>query len=79
VQAKDGPLTGPLRYLREQRWVTPCVLLIVIGVFTLTAHGRGHTLFWAGILLCAAGVLTAVVGYLSQRPGRGKDEGGRPA
>jgi drug/metabolite transporter (DMT)-like permease len=79
VQGKDGPPTGLLRYVREQRWITPCVLLIVIGVFTLTAHGRGHTLFWAGVLLCAAGVLTAVVGFLGQRPGRGKDEGGRPA
>jgi drug/metabolite transporter (DMT)-like permease len=79
VQEKDGSLTGLLRYVREQRWVTPCVLLIVIGVFALTAHGRGHTLFWAGVLLCAAGVLTAVVGYLGQRPGRDKDEGSRPA
>jgi drug/metabolite transporter (DMT)-like permease len=79
VQGKSGPPTGLLRYVREQRWVTPCLLLIVIGVFTLTAHGRGHTLFWAGILLCAAGVLTAVVGYLSQRPSRGQDEDSRPA
>jgi drug/metabolite transporter (DMT)-like permease len=79
VQAKGGPLTGLLRYVREQRWITPCVLLIVIGVFTLTAHGRGHTLFWAGVLLCAAGVLTGVVGYLSQRPSRNRDEDGRPA
>jgi drug/metabolite transporter (DMT)-like permease len=79
VQGKDGPPTGLLRYVREQRWITPCVLLIVIGVVTLTAQGRGHRLFWAGVLLCAAGVLTAVVGYLGQRPGRDKDEGGRPA
>jgi hypothetical protein len=43
------------------------VLLIVIGVFALTAHAPGHTLFWAGVLLCAAGVLTAVVGYLTGR------------
>jgi drug/metabolite transporter (DMT)-like permease len=49
------------------------VLLIVIGVFALTAHGRGHTLFWAGILLCAAGVLIAVVGYFLQRPAVNKD------
>jgi drug/metabolite transporter (DMT)-like permease len=49
------------------------VLLIVIGVFALTAHSRGHTLFWAGILLCAAGVLTAVVGYFLQRPAVNKD------
>jgi drug/metabolite transporter (DMT)-like permease len=79
VYGKEAPKTGLLRYVREQRWVTPCVLLIVIGVFALTAHGRGHTLFWAGVLLCAAGVLTGVVGYLAQRPGRNKDEGSRPA
>jgi drug/metabolite transporter (DMT)-like permease len=79
VYGKEAPKTGPLRYVREQRWITPCALLIVIGVFTLTAHGRGHTLFWAGILLCAAGVLTGVVGYLAQRPGRNKDHGNRPA
>ena len=66
------PKTGLLRYLREQRWITPCVLLIVIGVFTLTRHGKGHTLFWAGILLCAAGVLVAVVGYFLQRPKNGQ-------
>jgi drug/metabolite transporter (DMT)-like permease len=79
VYGNEAPKTGLLRYLREQRWITPAVLLIVIGGFTLTAHGRGHTLFWAGVLLCAAGVLTGVVGYLSQRPGRAKDEGSRPA
>jgi drug/metabolite transporter (DMT)-like permease len=73
VYGNEGPKTGPLRYLREQRWVGPAVLLIVIGVFALTAHGRGHTLFWAGILLCAAGVLTAVVGYFLQRPAVNKD------
>lgn len=73
MYGKEAPKTGPLRYLREQRWITPAVLLIVIGVFTLTAHGRGHTLFWAGVLLCAAGVLTAVVGYFLQRPAVKKD------
>ena len=63
---------GLLRYLRERTWVTPCLLLLVIGVFTLTAHGPGHhaALVWAGILLCAGGVLTGVIGYLSgRRPG----------
>jgi drug/metabolite transporter (DMT)-like permease len=79
VYGNEAPKTGLLRYLREQRWITPGLLLIVIGVFTLTAHGRGHTLFWAGVVLCAAGVLTGVVGYLSQRPSRTKDEGSRPA
>ena len=79
MYGKEAPKTGLLRYVREQRWVTPAVLLIVLGVFALTAQARGHTLFWAGVLLCAAGVLTAVVGYLSQRPGRDKDEGSRPA
>ncbi len=67
MYGKDGRKTGLLRYVREQRWVTPAVLLIVIGVFALTAHARGHTLFWAGVLLCAAGVLTGVVGYLTGR------------
>ncbi len=69
MYGKEGPKTGLLRYLREQRWVAPCVVLIVIGVFTLTAHGRGHhpTLVWAGILLCAGGVLTGVIGYLTGR------------
>ena len=67
-----------LRWVRERPWVTPCLLFIVLGVFTLSAHGRGHTLLWVGIVLCAAGVLTAVLGYLGQR-GRGKDEGSRPA
>ena len=80
MYGKEVPKTGLLRYLREQRWVAPAVVLIVIGVFTLTAHGRGHhpALVWAGILLCAGGVLTGVVGYLSQRPARNKDEGSRP-
>jgi drug/metabolite transporter (DMT)-like permease len=64
-------MAGLLRYVRERPWITPCLLFIVIGVFTLTRHGRGHTLFWAGILLCAAGVVTAIVGYLGQRQGRG--------
>ena len=69
MYGNDGPKTGLLRYLREQRWVAPCVVLIVIGVFTLTAHGPGHhpALVWAGILLCAAGVLTGVIGYLTGR------------
>jgi hypothetical protein len=67
VYGKDGRPTGLLRYVREQRWIAPCLLFVVIGVFTLTAHGRGHGLFWAGIVLCAAGVLTAVVGYLTGR------------
>ena len=73
MYGNEAPKTGLLRYLREQRWITPAVLLIVIGVFTLTAHGRGNTLFWAGVLLCAAGVLTAVVGYFLQRPAVNKD------
>jgi drug/metabolite transporter (DMT)-like permease len=68
VYGNDAPKTGLLRYLREQRWVAPAVVLIVIGVFTLTAHGPGHAaLVWAGILLCAAGVLTGVIGYLTGR------------
>jgi hypothetical protein len=64
---REGVRMGLLRYLRERTWVTPCVLLLVIGAFTLTAHGRGHTLLWAGVVLCAAGVVTAVVGLLSGR------------
>ncbi|HEY2281127.1 MAG TPA: hypothetical protein VGI00_22430 [Streptosporangiaceae bacterium] len=81
MYGKEVPKTGLLHYLREQRWVAPCVVLIVIGVFTLTAHGRGHhpALVWVGILLCAAGVLTGVVGYLSQRPARDQDEDSHPA
>jgi len=64
VYGKEPPKTGPLRYLREQRWVGPAVLLILLGGFALTATGRGgHPLFWAGVLLCAAGVITAVVGW----------------
>ena len=65
----EAPKTGLLRYLREQRWVAPAVVLVVIGVFTLTAHGPGRhpALIWAGILLCAGGVLTGVVGYLAGR------------
>jgi uncharacterized membrane-anchored protein YjiN (DUF445 family) len=74
VYGKEAPKTGPLRYLREQRWVAPAVLLIVLGGFALTANGRGgHPLFWAGVLLCAAGVITAVVGWFRQRPTVDKD------
>jgi drug/metabolite transporter (DMT)-like permease len=61
-------MAGLLRYMREHPWTYSCLLFIVLGVFTLTRHGQGHTLFWAGILLCAAGVLVAVVGYFLQRP-----------
>jgi drug/metabolite transporter (DMT)-like permease len=61
-------MAGLLRYAREHPWTYSCVLFIVIGAYTLTLHGKGHTLFWAGILLCAAGVLVAVVGYFLQRP-----------
>jgi drug/metabolite transporter (DMT)-like permease len=74
VDGKETPKTGPLRYLREQRWIGPAVLLVLIGVFALTAHGNGgHPLFWAGVLLCAAGVFTAVVGWYRQRPAVDKD------
>ena len=74
MYGNEAPKTGLLRYLREQRWVGPAVLLVVIGVFALTAHGTGgHPLFWAGVLLCAAGVLTAVVGWFLQRPPVDKD------
>jgi len=61
-------MAGLLQYVREHPWIYSCLLFIVLGVFTLTRHGKGHTLFWAGILLCAAGVLVAVVGYFVQRP-----------
>ena len=72
-------MAGLLRYVRERPWITSCLLFVVIGVFTLTRHGRGHVLLWAGVLLCAAGVLTAVVGYLGHRPGRRRDGGQRAA
>jgi drug/metabolite transporter (DMT)-like permease len=64
---RKGMRMGLLRYLRERTWVTPCLLLLVIGVITLTAHGRGHTLLWAGVVLCAAAVVTAAAGLLSGR------------
>ncbi|MBV9796352.1 MAG: hypothetical protein JO016_20735 [Actinobacteria bacterium] len=69
MYGNEAPKSGLLRYLREQRWVAPAVVLIVIGIFTLTAHGRGShpALVWAGILLCVAGVLTGVIGYLNGR------------
>ena len=65
-------MAGLLRYVRERPWIYSCVLFIAIGVFTLTRHGKGHTLLWAGILLCAAGVVTPVVGYFLQRPKNGR-------
>ena len=73
-------MTGLLRYVRERPWIPPGVLLIVIGVFTLTRHarGHGHLLFWAGVLICAGGVLTAVAGYLAQRHSRVTDQEERP-
>ncbi|HYY17280.1 MAG TPA: hypothetical protein VE864_00460 [Streptosporangiaceae bacterium] len=65
-------MAGLLRYVREHPWIYSCLLFIVIGVYTLTRPGKGHTLFWAGIVLCAAGVLVAVVGYFLQRPKSGQ-------
>ena len=65
-------MAGLLQYVREHPWVYSCLLFIVLGVFTLTRHGQRHTLFWAGILLFAAGVLVAVVGYFVQRPRSGQ-------
>jgi hypothetical protein len=54
--------------VRKRPWLIACLMLVFIGTFVVvTSPGRGLE-FWAGAMAILAGILTAIAGYLSQRP-----------
>ena len=69
-------MTAVLAYLRGRPWLVSCVVMVAIGLGTLTTNRHGYLLTLAGSLAMAGGVLGIVSGELGrrrERAGRAED------
>jgi hypothetical protein len=77
LQAQSGQVIEVLTYLRRRPWLSPCLLLISIGLSTLVFRQHGYLLTWAGILVIAGGllgILSGELGYRRERASRAGDQ-----
>ena len=66
-----------LTFLRRRPWLSPCLLLIFIGLSTLVFRRHGYLLTWAGMLVIAGGllgILSGELGYRRERASRVGDQ-----